>query len=171
MDVHLDGERLVGADYEHATILDCRFVGCDLSASVLREAVLHRVEFRSCRLSAANFSGAKLRDVRFVECKLDDANFRMAVGEKVGFDDCVLTASDFYAASLPGAVLARCELTGAEFSKCQLLGADLRGSRIDAIKGAIDLSGVIIDSAQIIPLALSMFAALSVTIDDEPASS
>jgi uncharacterized protein YjbI with pentapeptide repeats len=120
-------------------------------------------------MSGANFSGARLRETRFVECKLDDANFRMAVGEHVAFDGSVMINADFYAAAVPGTVFGASDLTGVEFSKCNLAGGDLRGSRLDGLKGAIDLTDVSIDSAQMIPLALSMFAARAIKIvsDDD----
>ncbi|MBA3654821.1 MAG: pentapeptide repeat-containing protein [Actinobacteria bacterium] len=162
------GLRVVGARLDRGVFSDCLFVDCDLSAIELRDASLRRIEFRDCRLSGANFAGAALHDVRFAECKLDDANFRMARADGIVFEDTMLVEADFYAASLPKAEFRRCDLTGAEFSKVAMPGADLRTSRIDGLKGAMDLSSVTIDSTQMIPFALSLFAALGVTIDDDP---
>ena len=102
VDEVFDGQRLIGHDLDDATLLDCRFVDCDLSAAHFQKASLHRVEFVRCRLSAANFGAAELEDARFLECKLDDANFRMATGKRATFEDTVLIGADFYAASMPG---------------------------------------------------------------------
>jgi uncharacterized protein YjbI with pentapeptide repeats len=162
------GERLTGEDFDGASILDSRFDDCDLSAALFTDASVHRVVFARCRLSGANFAGARLRDVIFDDCKLDDTNFRMATGDGNRFDGSVLTAADFYSASLPNTVFAACDLSGAEFSKATFTGADLTGSRLEGISGAIDLRGVTIDGAQMIPLALSLFAALGIEVGAAP---
>jgi uncharacterized protein YjbI with pentapeptide repeats len=167
VDAAFDGLRQPGADLDGATLLDSTFTDCDLAALQIRDGRLESVHFTLCLLTGATFSGARFRDVRFTECKLDEANFRMAVGEKVVFEDSVLTSADFYAASMPDAMLLRCDLTAVEFSKSKLAGSDLRGSRIDALRGGVDLAGVKIDSPQMIPLALSLFAALGIAIEDE----
>ena len=160
------GERFVGDELDGARFTKCHLIDCDFSGASMRDASLYDVEFRGCRLSGVIMSGASMRGVRFVECKLDDANFRMATGDKVWFEDSVLIGADFYSASLPGTVFARCDLSGVEFSKCAIADGDLRGSRLDGIKGAIALAGVTIDSAQLVPLALSIYAAMQITVDD-----
>ncbi len=81
--------------------------------------------------------------------------------------DAVLErGGDVAEAALTDVRFAGSVLTGAEFSKAVLKGVNLRGSTIDGLRGAIDLAGVVIDSAQMIPLALSLFAALGIAIDD-----
>jgi uncharacterized protein YjbI with pentapeptide repeats len=91
----------------------------------------------------------------------------MVAGERVEFDGCHLGRSDFYAARLSSARLVDSDLTEAEFSKADLPEARLHGSRLDGIKGAVYLKGVVADSSQVLPLAMSVFAALHITIDDE----
>ena len=46
-------------------------------------------------------------------------------------------------------------------------GTHILGARLDGIKGAIDMSGITIDGAEMIPLALSMFAALGIALADD----
>lgn len=74
---------------------------------------------------------------------------------------------DLYEARLDDAHFANCDLGDAKFSKARIAGARLQGSKLDTIHGADSLRGVVIDSSQIIPLALRVFGALEITIDDE----
>jgi uncharacterized protein YjbI with pentapeptide repeats len=166
-EARLDGVRLPGARLDRLRLVDVVFEGCELSGALLDEAQLTRVELRRCRLAGVVLTRTKLRDVRFVECKLDEASLRMAAGERVAFEDCSMRAVDLYDASLPATVLARCDLTDAECSKVDLAGARLHGSTLEGIKGAGALRGVHIDSSQIMALALPLFAALGITVDED----
>jgi hypothetical protein len=163
---HMIEARLVGVEVERLRVTDVIFDDCDLSGALLMDAVLTRVELRRCRMSGLVIAGARLRDVRFVECKLDDANFRMTTSERVEFDRTILRSSDFYAATLGSARFFDCDLTMAQFSRAELRGARLHGSALDDILGAESLAGVTIDSGQIVPLGLRLFAALGIEVDD-----
>ena len=163
----LVGVRLTGVDLGQVTARDTVFDGCDLSATALGEATLTRVVFHECRMGGVILSRSKLRDVTFSDCMLDDANFRMVTGERTLFDQSSLRAADFYGASLAVARFAGCDLRGAQFSKSNVKGARFHGSNVDAIKGADALKGVAIDPAQVVPLGLSVFAALGIRVEDD----
>lgn len=164
---HLERARLTGSGLERARLTDVLIDGCDLSGTVLESAVLTRVELRGCRLSGFVATRADLRHVRFVDCRMDAASFRMAKGTRVAFEGCDLGDADFTSVSFEHARWFDCQLRAAEFSRAKVVGARLHGSALDAIKGAEHLKGVVVDSGQIVPLALRVFAALGVTVDDE----
>lgn len=161
------GLRLTAAILERAQIMDTVFEGCDLSAALLAQASLTRVQFTSCRMLASVASEAILRDVLFVDCDLDAASLRMTEAERVGFDHCDLSNADFYGAHLVHSRFFDCTLRAVEFSQSSLQGARLHGSVLADLKGAAALRGVVIDSAQIVPMALQVFAALGLLVDDE----
>ena len=164
---HLAGARLVGVEVERLRVTDTVFDDCDLSGAVLIDAALTRVEFRNCRLSGLGVPGARLLDVRFEGCKLDDANFRMTTSERVEFDRTILRTADFYAATLRSARFWDCDLELAQFSKADLRGARLHGSNLADVLGAESFAGVVVETAQVMPLALRLFVALGITVDDD----
>jgi uncharacterized protein YjbI with pentapeptide repeats len=91
----------------------------------------------------------------------------MCRGERVGFESTTMRGADLYEAELSAAHLFDCDLSGAELSKIRMAGARLHGCTLDEIKGAGYLRDVVIDATQLVPLALNVFAALGITIDDE----
>ena len=163
----LTGARLTGVTIGRLRMVDTIVDSCDLSGAVLRQASLTRVALRDCRMSGSDLSLAKLRDVAFVGCKLDDANLRMVTGERVRFDGTVLRSADLYEARLVSARFFDCDLTATQLTKADLGAARLHGSTIDAVVGAEHLRGVVIDSAQVLPLALRLFASFGIAVDDD----
>ena len=147
-------------------IADVVLEECELSGTRFVDAALTRVTFRRCRMSGFDLALGRLRDVEFVECRLDGANLRMIDAERVRFEGCELTEADFYGAKATKVAFADCDLTGAEFSQATLAGARFGGSRLTDVRGATALTGATIDTAQIVPLALGLFAALNITVED-----
>ena len=159
--------RLAGATLERVRMTDVVADGCDFSGALLDEAHLTRVEFRRCRMSGVVMTRGRLRDVRFVGCRADDANLRMTAGERVHLEDVVLRGADFGSVKWSGARFFDCDLTGASFTKADLAGARLHGSRLDEVRGGAGLKGVVIDGAQVVPLAEAVFRALGIAVDGE----
>jgi len=159
--------RLTAGRFEGARFTDVRFEGCDLSGATLMESSFTRVEFVRCRLSGTTLGGSRCRDLRFVDCKLDGAHLRSMKGERLEMERCVATNVDFAAAQLTGCRLFDCDLGGADFSNVSLPGVRLHGSALDELRGAGSLRNAVIDTAQIVPLALRMFHAIGVTVDDD----
>ena len=114
---------------------------------------------------------SSLRDVTFTECKLDGANFRMSEAERIVFDQVNLRGAEFSAGRFTAARFFDCDLGGAEFSQSVLPGARFFGSSLADLKGGEYLRDIVIDSPQVLPLALSVFSALGIRVDDERASS
>jgi uncharacterized protein YjbI with pentapeptide repeats len=164
---HVVGAQFIGATLSRLRMSDVLFENCDFSGSDLDESSATRVEFRDCRMSGATFTLSSFRDVRFTGCRLDDANFRMSETKAVVFEDADLRRSDFYAASVDGTRFFDCDLTGAEFSKATTAGVRLHGSTLRDLKGGQYLGGAVIESSQVLSLALGVLAALQIGIDDD----
>lgn len=166
--VTISGSRLTAAEFAGTRWRDVAVTGADLSGALFEEARWQRCSFVDCRMSGIVLAAAQLKEVTFVRCKLDQASLRMAVGEHVRFDDCDLTGADLYDASLLHAQFLGCHLVGVELSRARLTGAELHGSEIADVQGAAALRDVVIDPAQVVPVAMAMFVALGIDVTDLP---
>jgi uncharacterized protein YjbI with pentapeptide repeats len=145
---------------------NCFVERCELSGAGLHGAVMSRVEFDDCRLTGCVLAEAKLSHVLFRRCRMDGASLRMSATSEVEFEECDLRGADFADVTLDGARFARCDLTGANFSQARMSGCDLRGSNVAGLIGGRSLAGVRIDATQITPMAVNVFSALGITVDD-----
>jgi uncharacterized protein YjbI with pentapeptide repeats len=166
-DAHLVRSSFTGADLSRLSLLDVLVEGSDFSGANLEEASLRRVTFKECRMSGARLPRAQLQDVTFSDVRLDDVNFRMSKGARVLFDHVNLTRGDFYAAHLTSTCFFDCDLTGADVTQAKFPGSRLHGSTLLELKGAESLRDVVIDSTQVLPLAVGVFAGLKIRVEDE----
>ena len=67
----------------------------------------------------------------------------------------------------PGRAFYDCDLSETDFSQSELGGARFHGSLLTDIKGGEYLRDIVIDSTQVLPLALRVFSALGISIADE----
>jgi uncharacterized protein YjbI with pentapeptide repeats len=158
---------LTGAQLRGLVLVDVLAVDCELSGAFLHEATLRRVELRNCRMAGVVFSQATLSHVRFVECKLDEANMRLVRGDHVEMSDCSLVDADLYEAVLDQSALKRCDLRGGDFSRASVQGLRLGGSKIDGLRGAMSMGGVVVAGDQVLPLALSLLGDLRIEIQND----
>jgi hypothetical protein len=91
----------------------------------------------------------------------------MCQGDRVVFDDVNLQGADFYAVHLTSARFFDCDMSGAEVSQAILPRARLHGSSLSDIKGGEYLRDVVIDTSQVLPLAVQVFRALEIRVEDE----
>jgi uncharacterized protein YjbI with pentapeptide repeats len=159
--------RLVAATLHRMRATDVVIENADLSGADLDESVFSRVVFQDCRMSGVILSRCTLRDVLFVDCRLDDASFRMGEAKAVRFEDVDLRRGDFYAALLEGTRFFDCDLTGAQFAKARTPGARFHGSNLTDLQGGSDLAGAVIDSSQVLSVAIGVLSALGIQVDDE----
>lgn len=157
--------QLTAARFRAAVLVDVCFEHCELSGVNFHEASLTRVEFRDCRMTGINFSQAELRNVRWTDCKLDDANLRAATVDHGWAQGCSCVELDAYDAQLTAVRMDTCDLTRADFSKVRIAGLDLRGSTIEAMRGASGLRNLTIGVDGVVPFALSVFAETGVRVD------
>jgi uncharacterized protein YjbI with pentapeptide repeats len=164
---HIVNARLVAATLRRSRLTDVIIENADLSGADFDESAFTRVVFRDCRMSGVILSQCSFSDVRIADCRLDDASFRMARAEAVLFDDVDLRKGDFYAARLEDTRFYDCNLTGAQFSKATVPGVRFHGSDLSGLEGGQDLGGAVIDSSQVLALAVGVLSALQIHIDDE----
>ena len=134
---------------------------------MLTESQWLRVELRNCRMSGLVVSQSRLRDVRFTEGKLDGGDFRLSRAERVVFDACAMPDADLYEAQLTHVLFDHCDLRRAHFSAVKTDDLRLRGSDLEGLRGATALRGAVVSPEQVLPLALSVFAELGITIERE----
>jgi uncharacterized protein YjbI with pentapeptide repeats len=166
-EAHIFHASFVGADLRNIRFVDVLIEGADFSGADMEEASFSRVEFTDCRMSGVLIPQAKLQDVTFTECKLDGANFRMSEADRILFDHVNLTCTEFSAGRFTSACFFDCDLSEAEFSHAVVPGARFHGSSLADIKGGEYLRDIVIDSSQVLPLALRVFIALGIRVDDE----
>jgi hypothetical protein len=166
-EAHILHASFVGADLRQIRLVDVMVEGADFSGADMEEASLSRVEFRDCRMSGVLFPEAKLQDVTFTECKLDGANCRMIEADRILFDQVNLRSAEFSAARFTSACFFDCDLNEADFSQAVIPGARFHGSLLADIKGGEYLRDIVIDSSQVLPLALRVFFGLGIRVDDE----
>jgi uncharacterized protein YjbI with pentapeptide repeats len=170
--LQLEDSRIVGSSFTAADLNRLRLVdvvveGSDFSGADMEEASFTRVSFSECRMSGALFPRARLQDVTFSEVRLDQVNFRMIEGERVVFDHVNLERGEFYSAHLKAACFFDCDLSGADVSQVKLPGARFHGSVFSEIKGSEYLRDVVIETAQVLPLAKGVFAGLNIRVEDD----
>ena len=166
-DSHIFHSSFIAADLGRLRLVDVLVEGSDFSGADIEEASFTRVTFKGCRMSGALGPRIQMRDVTFDEVRLDDANLRMSKGERVLFDHVNLERGDFYSAHLTTTCFFDCNLSGADVSQAKLPGARFHGSVLSEIKGGEYLRDVVIDSAQVLPLAIGVFAGLNIRVDDD----
>jgi uncharacterized protein YjbI with pentapeptide repeats len=167
--VRVVGARHAGEAFRRARLVDVELVRCDLAGCDFSEAAFHRVRFVDCRCVGAELGQATFRHGTFDDCRLDDANFRIGVLTIVRFESSVLARTDFGGASLDDVSFPDCDLTGADVSNARCSNVDLRGARLDGLRGVGSLSGATIRVDQLFGLApgLANAVGLRVLADNE----
>ena len=166
-DAHIVRSSFTAADLRRLSLVDVVVEGCDFSGSDMEEASFMRVTFKDCRMSGARMPRTRLRDVTFSEIRMDDVNFRMSTGERVFFDHVHLVRGDFYSAHLQSTCFFDCDLTGIDVAKAKLPGSRFHGSVLLELKGGEYLRDVVIDSSQVLPLAIGVFSGLHIRVEDD----
>jgi uncharacterized protein YjbI with pentapeptide repeats len=157
--------RLTAAVLRGATLIDVTLDDCELSGAGLHEATLTRVAIRAGRAIGADLSATSLGHVRITDVRLDDVNLRLAELEHVVVEDSSLVEGDCAEAKLRAVTFQRCDLTALDLGKVGVEGRlDLRGSRIDGMKGVAALRNVRIGVDQVVPYAVRVFAETKVEI-------
>ncbi len=166
-DSRIVGSSFTAADLSCLRLIDVVVEGSDFSGADMEEASFTRVTFTDCRMSGALLPRAQMQDVTFSEVRLDHVNFRMIEGERVVFDHVNLERGEFYSAHLKAACFFDCDLSGADVSQVKLPGARFHGSVLSEIKGSEYLRDVVIETAQVLPLANGVFAGLNIRVEDD----
>lgn len=146
-DVWLSSCGLIRTDVTASGWLDAEFVTTVLAGTAAYDSTMRRVIFHGCKLDAVNLRGSRLTDVTFVDCALREIDFGGATLTRVRFPGSSLRDVRF-----DGAVMDRVDLREATELRLQL--------------GAGPLSGLVIDTGQLLGLAPTFASALGVTVAD-----
>jgi uncharacterized protein YjbI with pentapeptide repeats len=157
---------LTGTQLRGLALVDVLAVDCEFSGAFLHEASLQRVELQNCRMSGVVMTQSNLSHVRLVECKLDEANLRHCRAEHVEMTNCSMVDADLYEARFTKSALENCDLRSCNFAKASVPGLRLTGSKLDGVRGSMNMGGVGIAGDQILTLALSLLADLHIEIDN-----
>jgi uncharacterized protein YjbI with pentapeptide repeats len=165
---HLRGVALTGAGARAPRWRDVRLDGCELSGLRAPHAELHRVVIGHGRAMGLVLADATAAHVRIVECRLDGANLRSAELEQCVFERCSLVEADFSGAELCDVAFVGCDLTRAEFHQTGCERVLVERCTVDEVRGVAHLRGATVTRDAVLPLAMSAFAALGITVVDEP---
>ena len=109
---------LSGLDLSCVTMIQTRFINCNLSNTKMPSSMKFNCIFRRCNIENSSFRNSWLDTVSFDNCKMDDASF---VGSKI---DCIW--------------ISNCEYSGVNFG-----GTDIYNTRFDEIDfGKLDINGL-----------------------------
>jgi uncharacterized protein YjbI with pentapeptide repeats len=158
---------LTGAQLRGLALVDVLAIDCELSGAYLHEASLQRVELRNCRMTGVVMTQSSLSHVRLVDCKLDEANLRLARADHVEMIGCSMVDADLYEAEFTKSALEDCDLRMCNFTKTSVPGLRLSGSRLDGVRGAMSMGGVVITGDQVLTLALSLMSDLHIEVDND----
>jgi uncharacterized protein YjbI with pentapeptide repeats len=163
------GVRVVGAlhageCFTKARLVDVELERCDLSGCDFSESHWQRVTLVDCRCSAVDLGQSVLRDVTFRGCRMEDANLRLTKLSHVGFYSCSVAGADFAGAQLERIAFPECDLRGVEMRQVRCTDVDLRGARVEGMKGIASLHGATIGVDQLVPMAPALAQALGINV-------
>lgn len=176
----LTGRELSGLTLSECALVDVTVTDADLravritdtaitrlNAPVLRapRSVWRDVSIEHSRIGSGELYDAELNTVLIGQSKVGFLNLRGSVLRDVVFEDCILDELDLSEASTARLAFPGCTITMLDVSRARLENVDLRGARIDGIRGIDSLHGATVDSAQLMDLAPLLAAYLGIRID------
>jgi uncharacterized protein YjbI with pentapeptide repeats len=163
----VEGVRLTARSARRLRLTDVVLRDCELSGADLQEARLSRVRIERCRAEGLDAGLLRASDVVVVDTKLTDAGLRMTGWERCSFECSDLRRVELLESTFQNVEVSVCDLTGADLTRCRLSDVRFPGSRLDELVGAPALAGATIDPAQLVPVALGLFAALGIRVGDD----
>ena len=119
------------------------------------------------RLTGFQWPEGDARDVLLRDCRADLASFRFATLQRTTLAGCVLRDADFQGARLESVCFLDCDLSGASFAGARFERSELRGCRLDGLRGVEGLAGAALEWPAIVELAGTFAAALGVRVIDD----
>jgi len=120
----------IETDLSSMTFIDCQFIDCDLTMSMVTNTALQSINFANCKMMGVRFHACKsfLLEMSFESCKMDFSSFQGLKGQGLKFNQCSLVEADFINADLRNVQLTDCNLEGAQFENTLLDFANLTDS-------------------------------------------
>lgn len=160
-------DRYAGQRFLGVSLVDLVLRDCDLANVDARRAHVTRLEVHRCRGTGAMLMGTRLRDVVVRDCRIDLATFAQVTMERVVFEDCVLRDSSFAGARLHSVAFVDCDLGSADFEGASCSRVELRGCRLEGVRGIEGLRGARLPWGDLLEHAPVLAAALGLGIIDE----
>lgn len=158
------------ATFSRANFQSARIEHCVFGSAEWDECTLSRVVFRNCKILGATFSDNKWANVIFDGCKIEYTSFEsVQASAPVVFVDTSFKEVTFVGCDLPGGHMSGCELKDVEFVGGGYDEFDLRGNDLSTIRGAANLDGAVISSAQRHELAEALVSELNFRYIDDGA--
>jgi uncharacterized protein YjbI with pentapeptide repeats len=149
-------------------LMDVSLQHINASNGAWQSCSMFRTEIAGCRLTGIDLSASSFQEVLISDTSLELANFRFSRFKNVCFENCLLREADFQGADLQGVRFRNCDMRRAQLSSARLEGTDFRGSELEGLIVAPEhLRGAIIDTAQLMTLALSLTQAFGIVVRDE----
>lgn len=117
-------------DWRNKEFTNCRFLKCDLSASVFINSVFTNCKFTECNLSNVKVDGASFNDVLLENSKLLGINFTKINTLLINwsFKNCLISLCDFSNLEIKNTKFLDCEIKENVFIKCDLSGCEFKNS-------------------------------------------
>jgi uncharacterized protein YjbI with pentapeptide repeats len=166
----LDGTRLAAAELEGLELVDVELSGCDLAN--LRAGPRGgwiRIRAANCRMTGLEFTEGVLRDATLQDCRIDLASFGGARLQRVSFENCSLAQTDFLEAELDAVRFVGCDMTATDLRGARIHRCELRGSRLEGLRGVERLRGAAMPWVDIVGAAGLWAQALGIAVLDEDA--
>jgi uncharacterized protein YjbI with pentapeptide repeats len=126
VDTRLETVDCSGAIWRQARLRRVEFVECKLLGTQLLGAQFEHVLMRDCKLEGAVLAATKCKVVRFERCDLRGVSFEEADLTGVVFQQCDLSEADLRGSKLNGA-----DLRGSILNRVQVGAKELHGAIID----------------------------------------
>lgn len=177
--IDLTGRNLGGLSLSECALFDVTVTDADLRAArvtdtsltrlnapVLRAAhsVWRDVSIQDSRIGSGELYDAQLNTLLVSRSKIGFLNLRGGTLRDVAFEDCMVDELDLSGASAARLAFPGCTIAMLDVSRAHLEHVDLRGARIDGIRGIDSLHGVTVDTAQLLDLAPLLAAHLGIRI-------
>ncbi len=180
------GPTVKGRDLSGITFSECELAGWEVRDAVFTESsfletritalfatgfrasrsTLRQVEVDDARIGAVELMDSKLRSVVFTGVRLGFVNLRGATLTDVVFRECVLDGIDAADATLTRVAFEDCTAGELDATRATVKDVDLRGLRVERLRGLEALSGATMSHLQVVSLAEVFAAHLGITVTD-----
>lgn len=165
--VRLHGTDLSGSELPELDLTDAQLRGCNLANLRTPRGNWLRIVADGCRMTGLTLSAGALCDVTIRDARVDLASFGGCRLRRVTFENCRLAQTDFLEAQLDSVRFTHCDLTEADFRGARLRRCELRGNRLDGLRGAEQLRGCALRWPDIVDSAGLWAAALGIEVLDD----
>ncbi|GAA1580340.1 pentapeptide repeat-containing protein [Kribbella karoonensis] len=161
-DSRLRGGRMIGVvaervAFDHVRLDSMIIENTAWMSADLVDCALNRVVFRHCKILGARITDTKFSDVVFEDCRIEYADLdSIQRAGPIVFTRSVFNEVTFGRCELTDCVMTDCELRSVRFEGGEYADLDVRGTDLTGVRGAANLSGVLVTPDQRHQLAEAM---------------